>query len=144
MRQFHLAILAKGVTHAALLLALDAFNFNVGNLAGRPKFIKPQFIAAVGLPAMHELYPGEIVQVASRAGDQEPSGNSSGRFALLSANPVDVPAAILPIEVQLQLEQAGLDRGQQPAVRTEKPARERSDRDADIGRLVERAGLETS
>ena len=38
---------------------------NVRHLAGRPKFVKPQFIAAVGLPPVDELYPGEIVQVAS-------------------------------------------------------------------------------
>ena len=148
-RPWHLASSSRPSSLKASLSAassashLTHSHLDVGHLARGPQLVEPQLVAAVGLAPMDELDPREVVEVPVLAGDEEPGRDHRGRLALLVADPVDVAAPVLAVRVEPQLEQARLDRGQQPAVGADLPAGKRGDRDADVRRVVEGAGRDT-
>ena len=87
---------------------------------------------------MRELDPRELIELTSRTGHHEPCRHNGRRPAPASAVLVDVSGQVRPIDMPLELEQARVDRRQQPAAWAPEPTRKRDHRDTGPSPLVER------
>ncbi len=105
-----------------------------------PEFTKVKLVAAIALSTVDKLDPGEIIQMALLARNEETGRHDGRRLALPLTVPMHIAAAVPPVKVEPQLEESGLERHQELAMGTDLPAGKRGHRHADIRRLIERAG----
>ena len=71
-----------------------------------PEFTKVKLVAAIALSTVDKLDPGEIIQMALLARNEETGRHDGRSLALPRTNPVYVSAAVSPIKIELQLEES--------------------------------------
>src|SRR5271157_3543653 len=140
LAQFILSLVAEGIREAAFALAFHTLDLNIRHFARGSKLTESKLVAAVALAPMDELNPWEIIQMPMLTGHEKAGRHDRGGLGLPHADAVDVPATVSPIGIELQLEEARLERSQKSALGTNVPSRERGHRDANVRRFIERAG----
>ena len=86
---------------------------------------------------MHELYPGEIIQMSILTGYHKARRNHGGRLLGFGAVSMDVSSTVGMVGVMLEFKEARAEWSQQAAPRTEHPTWEGRYRHADAGRFIE-------
>src|SRR5690606_2902761 len=130
-RQVLLPCLAEGLRHAARCLTGIALHPQVLGLQRGAALEEAQCPLAGAVAAVDEVVPGEVVEMAVAAGQQETRGNRIGvlrRLVALGTTTalVDEAGALRTEAVLLDLEQAGIERRQQAALHAAHPAWERA------------------
>lgn len=127
-----LAGLAEGLDHAATLVAVATAHEHVGGLPGDAALLQLQQRLVTRRAAVGVQLPGEVVEVAVAAGDQEPHRLGGGRPALGGAG-VFVAHPVGAVGLALQREQAAADGPEVGTPRAAQPAREGRHGHADGG-----------